>query len=199
MFSESLNVVFPNKAMRIFRTCQQKEWRTVHVRRKASCRAPEDTQRERGDGRTGRSGAPSCRAPSAGLSGPHPVRQRAPGSGFGNRRARGVQDSVIEAFLVRPLDIGTFRIRASSIGAFRVRVSAIWGVPGAGFGHRRAPGSDFGRRRNPGLAFGHLGPIFTPEWTKAEPGIPRRPKREPAFLRTARTHGPMPSQTTNGA
>ncbi len=58
------------------------------------------------------------------------------------------------------------------------------GIPGVGFDHRHISGADFDHRRIPGSASGHLGPIFAPEWTKAEPGIPRRPKREPAFRGT---------------
>ncbi len=87
--------------------------------------------------------------------------------------------------------------RISSIDASRLRAPSIWGVPGAGFGRRHNPGSGFVHRRVPGSAFGHPGPIFTPEWTKAEPGIPRRPKREPAFLRTAGTRDPAFSKVAN--
>ena len=82
---------------------------------------------------------------------------------------------------------------------FRSPSPGRWHIPGSVFGRRCVPGAGFGRRYNPGSAFGHLRSIFTPEWTKAEPEIPRRPKREPVLLRTARTHGPMPSQTTKGA
>lgn len=136
MFSENLNVVFPNMLMRVFRTCRQKEGHTAHVRCKVSYRAPEDTQRERGENTPDETEPLVAVFQAPRLRGRIPfdstrrarvfVRRRVPGSGFSRRWARGVQDSVIEAFL------------------------------GSGFVHRRIPGSGFVHRCVSGADFVHL-------------------------------------------